>query len=253
MNHSLTQTIARPNEHGALNAKLVFYMVNKKMPFYAIHDKTGEIRPIVVEQWSEAQHWISEIKRVTRTGPAYKKFHFKDDAQYFAEWGMVRKTFPLVKPNTVVVYTDGSSFMNKSGDRKAGSGVYFGENHPLNVAMPFRREPLTNNRAELYAIQQAIRIINDPANRTFFPASDTNILIYSDSSYSRDALTKWRAGWEDSNFKDDTIRNRDLIEPTWALMDVSPRSIIIEWTKGHEGVHGNEKADALANKGAVLS
>jgi ribonuclease HI len=223
------------------------------MPFYAIHDKTGTFSPIIVQEWSEAQKKIAEVKLATGTGPLYKKFHFQDDACYFAEWGAVKRSFPLVKPDTIVVYTDGSALMTKEGTRKAGSGVYFGENHILNVAEPLTTPPLTNNRAELYAIQRAIQIINNPINIKYFPASEHTILIYSDSSYSRDALTKWRRGWEQSNFRDGAIQNRDIIEPIWALMDTSPRTIIIEWTKGHSGVHGNERADSLANKGACLS
>jgi len=184
-----------------------------------------------------------------------KKFAIEKDAEYFVRWG---KSPPapdsgLVDPHSVVVYTDGSCRMNLEGQKSAGIGVYFGEGHPCNRAAPFTLEPLTNNRAELMAIITAIDLASDPQYFSVLktPNEKPRLVIFTDSSYARDSLGKWRQNWTRSNFKDGTILNRDIIEKAWDCIDLCPRQVEIVWRKGHAGIHGNERADAFANHGAL--
>ena len=59
----------------------------------------------------------------------------------------------------VVVYTDGSFIKNKGGV-KCGYGVYFPNNEISNISKKFTKAPLTNQRAELYAIYKAIKKVS---------------------------------------------------------------------------------------------
>lgn len=235
--------------------------LKKRIVYYGVYDASGE-HCRVFTNWDEAKEHIAGIKNVTGEGAKYKKFFFESDANYFARWGQPppEPTVSSVSPNSLVVYTDGSATMDmKTGIKRAGIGVFFGHKHPLNVADAFREPPLTNNRAELMAIRRAMEIIADPANDMYLPHADVkpHVVIFTDSSYSRDALGAWRSVWTANNFRDNTILNRDVIEPTWQLMDTffarSGRTVTIVWTKGHCGIIGNERADELAEEGAAKS
>lgn len=95
----------------------------------------------------------------------------------------------------------------------------------------------TNQRMEMYAVLEAMREFED-----------FSIRIFSDSAYVvncfRDSWwRKWRAnGWVNS--KKQPVANQDLwglMIPLWIRNDVELVHI-----RGHQGIHGNEKADKLA-------
>lgn len=199
----------------------------------------------VLTSWDTATARMDLIKSYRgKGGFRCKKFSSAEDARFYTEFGTAPTRNTPPPPNTVIVYTDGSSF-DLDGARVAGYGIFFGDGHPDNTGEPLRNGKPTNNRAELYAIHRALEIVKERAG-------GEDVVVYSDSTYSRKCLFDWRCGWEASNFKDDTIKNRDMIEATWALLDTYPRKVKIEWVKGHSGVHGNEMADELADKGARL-
>jgi ribonuclease HI len=98
----------------------------------------------------------------------------------------------------------------------------------------------TNNRMEMTAIIEALKIVK----------MDCNITLYTDSKYVMDGITKWlsnwkKKGWITSNKK--PVKNKDL----WQILEESISKFNIEWqwVKGHAGIPGNEKADELANQG----
>lgn len=110
------------------------------------------------------------------------------------------------------VFTDGACSMNGRPGAKAGYAVWFPEHQDWSVAklVPLGL-PQTNQRAELSAIQEAVTILE---NQGYL---DEDIVIYTDSSYSIDCLTKWlpgflARGWKTSEGTD--VKNRDLIETT---------------------------------------
>ncbi|KAF8180507.1 ribonuclease H-like domain-containing protein [Mycena galopus ATCC 62051] len=139
----------------------------------------------------------------------------------------------------VEVWTDGSAIDNASDDIKAGAGVYFGQNNPMNMAIrvPDNLGP-SNQVGEILAIKEAVEIA----------PLDAPLKIYSDSKYAIDGLTRNLNKWEDDGFL--TVQNGDLFELTVAKIRERRAQTELEWVKGHSGVPGNEAADLLAGEGS---
>jgi len=99
----------------------------------------------------------------------------------------------------------------------------------------------TNNRMELMAVLEALRIL--PADRP--------LLIKADSSYTIDACTKWIHGWKQRGWKTSQrtpVKNREIIEAIDA--ELSGRAVTFEWVKGHAGHALNEAADERCRNAA---
>lgn len=150
------------------------------------------------------------------------------------------------------VYTDGSLRKTKDGII-CGYGIYFPEKELQNVAAPFTIGAITNNRAELYAIYQAIlRIIK---KYTF-----DLINIYTDSEYAQKSLTEWINNWKKNNWKNSKkkpVENQDIIKKIDKYLIKYHGKINIQWVRAHTGNNdiqsiNNDVADQLANKGANL-
>ena len=151
---------------------------------------------------------------------------------------------------SIDVYTDGSFRKTRSGP-VSGYGVYFPNKELKNVAAPMRDTVITNNRAELWAIYQAIvRVVK---KFTF-----DQINIYTDSEYCQKSLTIWITKWRQikwKNAKNQPVENQDLIKKIDKHMQRYQNKILIQWIRAHTGrkdAHSinNAKADELANKGA---
>ncbi len=102
----------------------------------------------------------------------------------------------------------------------------------------------TNNRMELTAVIEALRVIKRPVPMT----------IFLDSQYVRNGIEKWMDGWKKKGWRTasgSAVKNVDL----WQALDdlIARHDIEWEWVKGHAGIEGNEKADELANRGVPQS
>lgn len=104
----------------------------------------------------------------------------------------------------------------------------------------------TNNRMELTGVIRAIEALKRPCD----------IKVYTDSVYVQKGMTEWIVGWKARAWRTadkKPVKNEDL----WRLLDtlVVPHHVQWIWVKGHAGNAGNERADALANKGvdSILS
>ena len=98
----------------------------------------------------------------------------------------------------------------------------------------------TNNRMELTAVIRALEAI----------APARPVRLYTDSQYVQKGITEWihdwkRRGWRTAGRK--PVKNQDL----WQRLDELARGRALEWhwVRGHSGHPGNERADALANRG----
>lgn len=113
------------------------------------------------------------------------------------------------------VFTDGSCTSNGRKGAKAGWAVWFPD-HEWSVA---RRvpddEPQTNQRAELMAINNAVKIIDEHG------VYDEDVVIYTDSDYSIKCLTQWIPGWVSRGWKTaegKDVLHQDLIRDTSARL-----------------------------------
>ena len=102
----------------------------------------------------------------------------------------------------------------------------------------------TNNRMELAAAIQALKILIEPCH----------IKLHTDSKYVLDGITKWIHGWQRNGWKNASkqpVRNADL----WRdLIDAAARhQVEWIWVKGHNGHPENERADRLASDAAEVA
>ncbi|WP_395616162.1 ribonuclease HI [Sphingorhabdus sp.] len=102
----------------------------------------------------------------------------------------------------------------------------------------------TNNRMELAAAIQALKILIEPCH----------IKLHTDSKYVLDGITKWIHGWQRNGWKNASkqpVRNADL----WRdLIDATARhQVEWIWVKGHNGHPENERADRLASDAAEVA
>jgi ribonuclease HI len=136
----------------------------------------------------------------------------------------------------VVIYTDGACSGNPG---PGGWGVVLrwnGTVKELHGGDP----QTTNNRMELMAAIQALEALNRPAR----------VLLYTDSRYLLDGITKWIAGWQRNGWRTSAgqpVKNEDL----WRrlVQAMTGHEVSWLWVKGHAGDEGNERADALARLG----
>ena len=105
----------------------------------------------------------------------------------------------------------------------------------------FGGEPVTtNNRMELIAVIEALSALK----------RSCRVRLHTDSRYVEQGITVWiknwkRRGWRTADNK--PVKNVDL----WQRLDelASVHDVQWIWVKGHAGHDGNERADALANRG----
>ncbi|HSR83741.1 MAG TPA: ribonuclease HI [Streptosporangiaceae bacterium] len=138
---------------------------------------------------------------------------------------------------SVEIYTDGACSGNPG---PGGWGVvltYGGHTKELSGG---EATPTTNNRMELMA---AIRALESLSRRS-------TVRLHTDSVYVRNGVTSWLPKWKRNGWKTASrqpVKNEDL----WRRLDTAAGRHDVQWlwVKGHAGDPGNERADALANKG----
>jgi len=147
-----------------------------------------------------------------------------------------------IHENDIVIYTDGACTKNGSKNAKAGIGIHFSKRNKItfnDVSRTFTDNP-TNQRAELAAILESLRLTKELSNK---------IIVYTDSEYSINCVERWFASWVKQN-KLEEKKNIDLIQP----IHLYYRYLRIEFRhiNSHTGLQdehslGNEEADRLAN------
>ena len=101
----------------------------------------------------------------------------------------------------------------------------------------------TNNMAELTAVLDLLR---QTAHL------DEDVLLYCDSTYVINSVTKWMAGWKRRGWRKgdgQPVLNLEIMQALDAAM--VGRRVRFEWVKGHSGHVLNEAADRLANAAAL--
>jgi len=132
------------------------------------------------------------------------------------------------------IYTDGACRGNPGPGGWAALLLKGGVERELSGAATLT----TNNRMELQAVIEALQALKRAVRAR----------IYTDSQYVRLGITEWLAGWKARGWKTSDrkpVKNQDL----WMQLDalVAGHELEWHWVKGHSGVPGNERVDALAN------
>lgn len=100
----------------------------------------------------------------------------------------------------------------------------------------------TNNRMELTAVIEALAALK----------RHCRVTIHTDSQYVRNGITDWIHNWKVRGWRTadrKPVKNADL----WQRLDElrGQHEVHWRWVRGHAGDPGNERADALANRGAA--
>jgi len=133
----------------------------------------------------------------------------------------------------VIIHSDGAC----DGNPGPGGWAAVLEYGPLKKEIAGSTMATTNNRMEMQAAIEALRLLKEPCEVEF----------YTDSEYLREGITSWvqtwkRTGWKTKERK--PVKNADL----WRALDelASGHKITWRWLKGHAGHVLNERCDTLA-------
>ena len=149
-------------------------------------------------------------------------------------------TSPAATSQPVVIYTDGAC---KGNPGPGGWGVLLTQGGTQKEL--FGGElGTTNNRMEMTAVIEALAALKRPCSVT----------LYLDSEYVRKGITEWIHGWKARGWRTAAkapVKNVDL----WQRLEAQAalHHVKWHWVRGHTGDVGNERADALANKGVLLA
>lgn len=154
--------------------------------------------------------------------------------------------------NRIIIYTDGSS---KGNPGPGGWGAIIIGNKPIRLAklaqgnneefvveIGGREERTTNNRMEIMAAIEALRLVTLAQGK-----QAPEIEIYTDSEYLIKGITIWIKNWQKNNWRTKNkkpVLNQDL----WEELLIETEKRKVEWKKvlGHSGHGFNERCDEIA-------
>jgi ribonuclease HI len=140
--------------------------------------------------------------------------------------------------NEVQIYTDGAC---KGNPGPGGWGAWL-KSGATEKELFGGELNTTNNRMELKAVIEGLAALKRPCK----------VVLYLDSQYVRMGITEWIRGWKAKGWRTSTkqpVKNVELWQQLDKLVAEGGHQIEWRWVKGHSGDPGNERADALANKG----
>jgi ribonuclease HI len=152
-------------------------------------------------------------------------------------------------PPAIDIHADGACKGNPGPGGWGALLVVGDEEHEL-----FGGEPsTTNNRMELTAVIRALESLDTLAAFGAAGPAGAAVRLHTDSQYVQLGITEWihgwkRRGWRTADRK--PVKNADL----WMRLDqlAARRPLEWHWVRGHAGHPGNERADALANRGVAM-
>lgn len=232
--------------------------------YYVVHK--GH-KPGIYTSWQDCKKQVDKFD-----GAIFKKFSNKDEASQFLKVGfgenkkprsVVRKENDDMRnkeaisaetehdENCIFIYTDGSCIRYKAGLVKAGFGIYIPEKS-IQVQAPLLNQKLTNNRAELTAIIESIKYLDE------WELDEKKICIFTDSQYSMYIYNGTGERYEKNGFRNDKgemVPNIDLIKQVLEIKRTHSNIVLLKvrahTTKKDRHSLGNEIADKLAGQGAM--
>jgi ribonuclease HI len=150
-------------------------------------------------------------------------------------------TAPLVK-----IFCDGSCLGNPGPGGWAAllvteTRVHLGRGGPAEKLITGSTRDTTNNRMELQAAIEGLKILTRPCV----------VEVITDSNYVVQGMKSWihnwkKRGWKNSQNK--PVENKDL----WMALDAAAAGHTVkwQWVKGHAGHRENERVDVAARAAA---
>ena len=137
----------------------------------------------------------------------------------------------------IKIYTDGSCIGNPG---PGGWAVIILDNRN-EKKISGKKNNTTNNQMELLAPIKALSNFN----------KKKSFIIFTDSIYVKEGITKWIKNWKKNNWKTSAkkpVKNQEL----WKKLDklVKFHDVKWEWIKGHSTNIYNNLADEMAKKAA---
>ena len=132
------------------------------------------------------------------------------------------------------IYTDGACSGNP-GPGGWGAVIFDNDNNQTNISG--KEKNTTNNRMEILAAIMALKKIK----------SNSQITIYTDSTYVKNGITEWMFNWKKNDWKTASkkpVKNKDL----WIKLDklCEKNKVSWKWVKGHATNKYNKLADQLS-------
>ena len=138
----------------------------------------------------------------------------------------------------ILIFSDGAS----KGNPGPGGWAAIVVSKERVVELGGREKHTTNNRMELRAAIEGLRACNTEA-----PGER---IVYTDSSYVINGITKWVTNWKKNGWKTKekkSVINQDLWQALDATAAASGSEIIWQYVGGHVGIAGNERVDSIAS------
>ena len=137
----------------------------------------------------------------------------------------------------IEVYTDGSCL----GNPGTGGWAFQVFNEGTIINHFGYQLDTTNNQMELTAAIKALEFLQ----------KESEIILFTDSTYVRNGITSWIVNWKKNNWKNSQkkeVKNKVL----WEKLDFlnSRKKIIWKWVKAHDINEHNNKVDLLAREAA---
>ena len=137
----------------------------------------------------------------------------------------------------IEVYTDGSCL----GNPGTGGWAFQVFNEGTIINHFGYQLDTTNNQMELTAAIKALEFLQ----------KESEIILFTDSTYVRNGITSWIVNWKKNNWKNSQrkdVKNKVL----WEKLDVlnSRKNITWKWVKAHDINEHNNKVDLLAREAA---
>ena len=138
-----------------------------------------------------------------------------------------------------VVFCDGAA---KGNPGPGGWGVVIATMDGLVMELGGRAAHTTNNKMELTAAIEALNAI---------ASTPGPVAMHTDSTYVIKGISEWIWGWRRRGWKTaegSDVLNRELWQSLEAMVsDREKGSIAWHYVRGHSGIPGNERVDAIAD------
>ncbi len=148
----------------------------------------------------------------------------------------------------IIIFSDGAS---KGNPGKGGWGAVVVVDKKV-TELGGSIAHTTNNKMELTGAIKALENIASKQGRKHEDKHEdkhSSIIIYTDSRYVINGITKWISDWKKRDWKTlqkDDVANRDLWEDLDSLVLNFDGKISWHYVGGHIGIIGNERVDEIA-------